>query len=54
MGKLAKQMYTTAKGERKINCYMVNISKEVVNKTNLSDKELKIYVKDGKIIIDKK
>lgn len=54
MGKLAKQMYITAKGERKINCYIVNIPKEVVNKTDLSDKELKIYTENGKIIIDKK
>ena len=30
MPKLAKNMYTTAKGERKLNCYVVNIPKEVV------------------------
>lgn len=54
MAKLGKNSYTTAKGERKINCYLVNIPKEVVNKTDLSDKELKIYAENGKIIIDKK
>ena len=37
MPKLAKNMYTTAKGERKLNCYVVNIPKEVVEKTNLKD-----------------
>ena len=30
MPKLAKNMYTTAKGERKLNCYVVTIPKEVV------------------------
>ena len=30
-------MYTTAKGERKLNCYVCNIPKEVVEKTNLKD-----------------
>ena len=46
-------MYTTAKGERKINCYVVNIPKEVVEKTNLKDADLKISSKDNKIIIEK-
>ena len=52
MPKLAKNMYTTAKGERKINCYVVNIPKEVVEKTNLKDKlKLKKYIinKNGNI-----
>ena len=53
MPKLAKNMYTTAKGERKINCYVVNIPKEVVEKTNLKDAELKITAKDNKVIIEK-
>ena len=30
MPKLAKNMYTTTKGERKLNCYFANIPKEVV------------------------
>lgn len=54
MAKLGKNNYITSKGEKKINCYVVNIPKEVVNKTDLSDKELKIYAENGKIIIDKK
>ena len=53
MPKLAKNMYTTAKGERKINCYVVNIPKEVVEKTNLNDADLKISSKNSKIIIEK-
>lgn len=54
MGKLAKQMYTTAKGERKLNCFVINIPKEVVFKTELIDKEVVVYAKDGKIIIENK
>ena len=54
MAKLSKNCYTTSKGERKVNCFVVNIPKEVVNNTDLSDKELKIYAEKGKIIIDKK
>ena len=53
MPKLAKNMYTTAKGERKHNYYVVNIPKEVVEKTNLKDVDLKISSKDNKIIIEK-
>ena len=54
MPKLAKNMYTTAKGERKLNCYVVSIPKEVVDKTNIKDKQLNIYASDNKIIIEKK
>ena len=54
MAKLGKNAYTTAKGERKINCYLVNIPKIVVEQTDLLDKTLNIYAKDGKIIIEKK
>ena len=53
MPKLAKQYYFNAKGEKKINCYKVNISKQIIDKTNLEDEEIKIVVKDNKIIIEK-
>ena len=53
MPKLSRNMYTTAKGERKLNCYGVNIPKEVVNKTDLEGKELKIRAEGNKIIIEK-
>ena len=53
MPKLSRNMYTTAKGERKLNCYGVNIPKEVVNKTDLDGKELKIRAEGNKIIIEK-
>ena len=53
MPKLAKNMYTTAKGERKLNWYVVKIPKEVVEKTKLKEEDLKISSKDNKIIIEK-
>lgn len=52
MGKFAKNKYTTAKGERKINCYLVSIPKKIVDEAKLADKELKITLKDNKIIIE--
>lgn len=52
MPKLAKNKYTTAKGERKINCYMINIPKKLVEQTNLENKEVKIYADNDKIIIE--
>lgn len=55
MGKLAKQKYTTAKGERKVNCYMVAIPKKVVEQSCLEDNDdLAIYVDYGMIVINKK
>lgn len=53
MPKLAKNMWTNSKGERKINCYVCNISKEIVNKTDIKNNEIKIYAENNKIIIEK-
>jgi antitoxin component of MazEF toxin-antitoxin module len=54
MPKLARNMYTTAKGERKLNCYACNIPKEVANKANITAvDDLKVYAQDNKIIIEK-
>lgn len=54
MAKLNKQRYRTMKNEIKINCYTVNLSKEIVKQANIKDDdEIKISVKDNKIIIEK-
>lgn len=55
MGKLAKQYYyKTSTGEKKLQCYKVMIPKEIINQTNINpEKEIKVYTKDGKIIIEK-
>ena len=53
MPKLAKQMYTTSKGERKVNCYLVTIPKKVLSETNISEESnVSVYAKDNKIIIE--
>lgn len=52
--KLIKQMHYNKKGEAKINCYHVNIKKEIVKQANINDNdEIKISAKDNKIIIEK-
>ena len=52
--KLTKQYYYNAKGERKINCYKVTISKELAKITGIGeDDDIKIYTKDNKIIIER-
>ena len=54
MAKLAKQYYRLADGSKKINCYHVTISKEILNKAKIDENaELKIYTKNKKIIIEK-
>lgn len=51
MVKLGKQYYITSNGEKKVNCYKINIPKEVVEKTNLKDKKIKIVANNNKIVI---
>lgn len=54
MPKLTKQYYFKRNGERRINCYHINLSKDIINKTNIQEQdELKISVIDNKIIIEK-
>lgn len=54
MSKLAKQYYLNAKGEKKVNCYKVNISKEILKCTDIKENdEIVIYPLNGKIIIAK-
>lgn len=54
MPKLAKNMYTTAKGERKLNCYLVTIPKEIAKTAGIENVNLKITAEKGKVIIEKK
>ena len=54
MPKLAKNMYRSVKtGEKRLNCYIINIPKEIVNQTDLENKDLKITAENNKIIIEK-
>ena len=54
MAKLAKQYWINAKGEKKLNCYKATIPRELVEKLNLQDKEIKVKIFNNKIVIDKK
>ena len=53
MPKLSKLYYITSKGERKINCYNVQIPKKVVEQTNIQESNIKVYAEDNKIIIER-
>ena len=53
MPKLSKLYYITSKGERKINCYNVQIPKKVVEQTNIQENNIKIYADNNKIIIER-
>ena len=54
MPKLAKNVYYNSKGEKKVNCYIAHISKEILAQTNIKeDDNIMVYVKDNKIIIEK-
>ena len=53
MPKLSKLYYITSKGERKINCYNVQIPKKVVENKNIGENQIKVYAKDNKIIIER-
>lgn len=54
MARLSKNYYRTAKGEKKLNCYGVKISKEIVKKAGLEDKQINVYAKGKQIIIEEK
>lgn len=52
--KLTKQYYYNAKGEKKINCYKVTITKELAKSVGIEeDDNIKIYAKDNKIVIER-
>lgn len=54
MPKLAKNVYYNSKGEKKVNCYIAHISKEILSQTNIKeDDSIIIYTKDNKIIIER-
>ena len=54
MAKLVKQKYNSVTGERKVYSYMASISKAVVEQAGFTgEEEIKVYAKNGKIIIEK-
>ena len=54
MAKLVKQKYYTAKGQGKVNCYKVTLSKFIVEASGITeDDEIIVYAEGNKIIIEK-
>lgn len=55
MSKLNKQVYYNSKGEKKINCYHIIVSKEVVAKAGINENdEIEVKAVDKKIVVEKK
>ena len=53
--KLKKMHYMTMKGIKKINCYYVNIPKQLIKEAKLDDtKEMEVIAKNKEIIIREK
>lgn len=50
--KLVKSCYYDKNGEKKVNTFLINLPKVVVYESKLEDKQLKVYTKDNKIIIE--
>lgn len=54
MSKLAKHYYYDKDGNKKLNCYSVNISKEIVKMVDIKDTDvIEIHVNGKKIIIER-
>jgi len=52
--KLTRKNYYTKNGEKKINNYFIYISTKIANQAKFNENtELKIYVQDGKIIVER-
>lgn len=53
--KLTKQNYYTAKGESKVNCYKLAVSKKYLEQAGINENDdLEIYVEGNKIIVKRK
>lgn len=53
--KLVQQKYYTARGEAKVNCYKLAISKKHLEKAQIKETDnLEVYAEKNKIIISKK
>lgn len=53
MAKLNKMYYHTSKGEKKLNCYYIQIPKDLVAKSGLSESEVQLKVEGNKIVIER-
>ena len=52
MAKIVKQKYTKADGTKEIYSYLIPVSKKKIEESGINtDKEIKVEIKEGKIII---
>lgn len=54
MAKLNKMYYYTSTGEKKLNCYTIPVSKDLVEKAGLVGADVQLRVEGNKIIIERK
>lgn len=54
MAKFTKMYYYTSKGEKKLNCYMIPIPKDLVEKAKLQNVQIEAKIENNKIILQKK
>ena len=55
MSKLVKQYYYSSTGEKKVNCYHINMPKEFVTKAGFEEEdEIVVYSIDETIVVAKK
>ena len=53
--KLTKMKYKTMKGETKVNCYLIHISKKIVQESGIDEnKEIVAIAKNKEIVIKEK
>lgn len=52
MAKMVANKYYNKGGKEKINSYFINVSRELAEKSGLVGKDLKITIKDNKIIVE--
>ena len=54
MAKFTPMYYYTSKREKKLNCYMIPVPKDVVEKAQLAGYDIQIKVEGNKIVLEKK
>lgn len=54
MAKMVANKYYNKSGEGKVNSYFVTITRELAEQSGLVGKDLKVYLKDKKIIVEEK
>lgn len=54
MAKFTPTHYYTSKGEKKVNCFIIPVPKDLVEKANLIGIDIQVKVEGNKIILERK